>query len=164
MPGLISGSKLVKQNVVVYLWLTLDHGLHLCNRKWYAVTRDALQHAFVTTMTSTVRYSRSQLLSVDRYATSDTRSRLAGRVNLLLRQLCIFKRFSTRRKHRGGRKIAKRIETIIHCARVPTLPQRSRNVHNLITLPLGKQVSKKRDQGLRVCYVNAQSCRCHIKY
>ena len=32
--------------------------------------------AFVTTMTSTVRYSRSQLLSVDRYATRDTRSRL----------------------------------------------------------------------------------------
>ena len=37
--------------------------------------------------------------------------------------------------------------------------QRSRNVHNLITLPLCKQVSKTRDQGVRVCYVNAQSCR-----
>ena len=110
-------------------------------------------------MTSTVRYSRSQLLSVDRYATSDARSRLTCCVNLLLRQLCIFKRFSTRRKHRGWRKIAKQIETIIHCARVPTLPQRSRNVHNLITLPLCKQVSKTRDQGVRVCYVNAQSCR-----
>ena len=39
------------------------------------------------------------------------------------------------------------------------MPQRSRNVHNLITLPLCKQVSKTRDQGVRVCYVNAQSCR-----
>ena len=110
-------------------------------------------------MTSRVRYSRSQLLSVDRYATSDTRSRLAGCVNILLRHLCIFKRFSTRLKHRGRRKIAKQIETIVHCARVPTLPQRSRNVHNVITLPLCKQVSKTRDQGVRVCYVNAQSCR-----
>ena len=155
MPDLISGCKLVKQNVVVYLWLTLDHGLHLCNRQWYAVTHDALQPAFVTTVTSTVRYSWSQLLSVDRYATRDTGSRLTGCVNLLLRQLCI----STRRKHRGGRKIAKQIETIVHCARVPTLPQRSRNVHNVITLPLCKQVSKTRDQGVRVCYVNAQSCR-----
>ena len=99
------------------------------------------------------------MFSVDRYATSDTRSRLTCCVNLLLRQLCIFKRFSTRRKHRGGRKIAKQIETIVHCARVPMLPQRSRNVHHLITLPLCKQVSKTRDQGVCVCYVNAQSCR-----
>ena len=52
-----------------------------------------------------------------------------------------------------------KIETIVHCARVPTLPQRSRNVHNLITLPLCKQISNNRDQGVRVCYVNAQSCR-----
>ena len=106
-----------------------------------------------------MRYSRSQLLSVGRYATRETRSRLSGCVNLLLRQLCIFKRFSTRRKHRGNRIIAKQIETIVHCARVPTLTQRSRKVHNLITLPLCKQVSKKLDQGVRVCYVNAQSCR-----
>ena len=144
----------------------LDPSLHLCNRKWYAVTHDAhsaricdnndVHSEFVTTMTSTVRYSRSHLLSVDRYATSDTRSHLTGCVNLLLHQLCIFKRFSTRRKHSGGRKIAKQIETIVHCARVPTLTQRSRNVHNLIALPLCKQVSKSH---VRVCYINAQSCR-----
>ena len=113
----------------------LDPDLHLCNRKWYAVTHDAhsaricdnndVHSEFVTTMTSTVHYSRSQLLFIDRNATRDTRSRLTGCVNLILRQLSIFKRFSTRRKHRGGRKIAKQIETIVHCARVLTLSQRS---------------------------------------
>ena len=91
----------------------LDPGLHLCNRKWYAVTHDAHSahicdnnyvHSEFVTMTSAVRYSRLQLLSVDRNATRDTRSRLTGCVNLILRQLSIFKRFSTRRKHRGGRK------------------------------------------------------------
>ena len=144
MPGLISGCKLVKQNVVVYL----DHWTPACNRKWYAVTHDAhsaricdnndVHSEFVTTMTSTVRYSRSQLLSVDGNAIRDTRPRLTGCVNLLLCQLCIFRRFSMRRKHCGGRKIAKQIEAIVQCARVPTLPQRSqRNTNqNLITVKL----------------------------
>ena len=114
MPGLISGCKLVKQNVVVYL----DHWTPACtcaiaNGTQY-VTHDAhaaricdnndVHSEFVTTMTSIVRYSTSHLLSVDRSATRDTRSRLTGCVNLLLRQLClcVFRRFSTRRKHRGG--------------------------------------------------------------
>ena len=43
------------------------------------------------TITSIVSYSKSQLLSIDGCATRDDRSRLIRCVNLLLRQLCIFK-------------------------------------------------------------------------
>ncbi len=104
-----------------------------------------------------MRYSRTHLLSTAAHATRYIRSPVTCCVNLLFHQLCISKRSTTKRKHRGGRKVAKQIGTIIHYARVPTLPQPSRNVPNFITLPLYKQV--QRDQGVRVCYVNAQSCR-----
>ena len=64
MPGVISCWKLVKQNAVVYLWLTLDHAVRLCNRQWYAVKHDALQPAYVTTVTSTVRLQQRHQLCV----------------------------------------------------------------------------------------------------